>query len=92
MDIPAQYQLMGQTIMVRVIEPDEWDDTSCWGQFNPATNEIRLLRRSPEATAQTFCHEMVHTILTAMSHKLNKDEVFVDLVGSLLHQILTTAK
>lgn len=92
MQVPSQYQLMGQTITVTVVDADEWDDMTAWGQFNPTTNEIRILRRSEEATAQTYCHELVHTILTAMGHKLNKDEVFVDLVGSLLHQILTTAK
>lgn len=92
MKIPTQYQLMGQTIKVSVLDADEWDDMTAWGQFNPTTNEIRVLRRSAQSTEQTFCHEMVHTILTALCHELNKDEVFVDTFGSLLHQALTTAK
>lgn len=92
MKIPASYQLMGQTIRVRIIDLDEWDDTESWGSFNPATNEIRILRRATEPIGQTFCHELVHTILTAMSHELNRDEKFVDVFGSLLHQFITSAK
>lgn len=92
MKIPSRFQLMGQTYTVSVLDRSDWSDENCWGEFNPVTNEVRILRRSSQAMTQTFCHELVHTILTAMNHKLNRDETFVDVFGSLLQQALSSAK
>jgi len=39
---------------------------------------------------QTFCHEWVHAMLDMMAHPLSRDEQFVDQLGHLLQQSLTT--
>lgn len=90
--IPSTFQLMGKTYTVKVIPKDQWSDAEVWGDFNPATNEIRVVKLGDDATEQTFYHELMHAILTAMNHKLNRDETFVDLVSGLLHQALKTSK
>jgi hypothetical protein len=37
-----------------------------------------------------FTHELTHALLDHMSHELSHDEVFVDQLGLLLQQALTT--
>lgn len=90
--IPSSFQLMGKTYTVQVVPRDEWADAQVWGDFNPATNEIRVVKLGAEATEQTFYHELMHAILTAMNHKLNTNEPFIDMFSGLLHQALKTAK
>lgn len=42
---------------------------------------------------QTFCHELVHTILFSMGKPSTEhDEVFVDGFATFLHQYLNSAK
>lgn len=92
MKIPTSFQLLGQRYSVKVIAQAQWSDASIWGLFNPATREIQILDRSESDNLQTFFHEITHVILSAMGRdKLNKDEAFVDLMGSMLQQILTTS-
>lgn len=92
MKIPTSFQLLGQKYTVKLITQSQWEDPSCWGSFNPATREIHILDRGDTDNAQTYMHEVVHVVLVAMGReKLNKDEAFVDLMGSMLQQILTTA-
>jgi hypothetical protein len=38
----------------------------------------------------TFCHELTHAMLDMISHELSRDEQFVDQLGALLQQALTT--
>lgn len=89
--IPNEYYLYGQKYTVRVIPADEWKDNDNWGSFDPEINEI-LIKDRGQASEWTFYHELVHSILMAMRHKLNNDEGFVDTVAGLLHQALTTAR
>lgn len=46
---------------------------------------------SPQATAVTFYHELVHAILFSMG-KTNHDEEFVENFGGFLFQYTRTAK
>lgn len=91
--IPKQYQLLGKTWTVSVVPKDKWEDATIWGECSAATGKILVLKNlSDDATEQTFCHELIHTILLAMNHKLNKNEEFVDIFGGLLHQALKSSK
>lgn len=56
--------------------------------------KVQLLKELPrQIKEQTFCHELVHTILFAMGKPVSDhDEVFVDGFATFLHQFLTTAK
>lgn len=89
--IPTEYELYGQKYIVKLIPADQWQDPENWGEFDPEVNEIRIKDRG-QASEWTFYHELVHSILMAMRHKLNNDENFVDTVAGLLHQAMKTAR
>lgn len=92
--IPNTIQCMGQTYTVILVAFNDWkdgDDTA--GVFDPDRNEVRIRKSvALDRMEQAFFHEMVHVILTALNHKLNHDEVFVDQFSGLLHQILKSSK
>lgn len=57
----------------------------------PDALRIEILGGQPiTALQQTFCHELTHAMLDMISHKLSRDEAFVDQLGHLLQQALTT--
>jgi hypothetical protein len=82
----------GHEITVRILPLSRWPHTkAAVGMWEPARNRIDVRGDQPEtALQQTFCHELVHAVLSAMNHRLNNDEVFVDNFGSLLHQALSS--
>jgi hypothetical protein len=93
MKIPASFLLLGQEYRVRQVPQAQWEDPSVWGSFNPSTREILILKRGDSADIQTFLHELVHAMLSAMGRdRLNKDEAFIDLFAGMLQQAFTTAK
>jgi len=97
MNIPTSFQLLGQTITVRV-QPDLSYDADATGQARYRSNEIVLQKSTPGwqmprgKLEQVYLHEVVHHILYQMGHKLFDDEKFVDLFASMLHQVLITQK
>ncbi len=90
--IPKSFQLHGHTITVRILPLSRWPHSKgAVGIWDPSLNRIDLRGDQPDtALQQTLCHEIVHSILSAMNHKLNNDEIFVDIFGSLLAQALAS--
>ncbi len=89
--IPKRYKLLGQTIKVRVIPTAKWRSKDCVGLYEPTKQLISIHGAlEPQQRQQTFVHELVHSILSAMEHRMNDDEKAVDLFASLLHQAWTT--
>lgn len=81
---------MGQTITVEIVSGLIGDD-GAYGRFLDNSNRIQIAHGlTREKAGHTFYHELVHACLTAMSHELNEDEQFVDLLGGLLFQVHET--
>ena len=49
-------------------------------------------KQTPEQMFQTFWHEAVHAFLFDMQHPLNKDEDFVDKLGTYIAETIKTAE
>lgn len=98
MRIPKKYRLYGIEVKV-ITDPcliqrednvGEYHSREGYILLQPNTNGYRVVRSQAE---KVFCHELVHSILDAMSEEeLSKNEKFVDNFGSLLHQALSTQK
>ena len=90
--IPRSFKLHGHLVRVRIIPPSRWRyGKANVGIYLPDTHRIEL--RSDQGDTelqQTMCHELGHALLDEMNHPLSHDEVFVDNLGSLLHQALST--
>lgn len=96
--VPDAFYLFGQKISV-VWSDDLASSRQAWGEAQYAANRIVLqkptqaIARSQSDIEQTYCHELVHYLLTmAERTKLAQDEGLVNLLGNLLHQALTTAE
>lgn len=85
---------MGTEFRVRVVPEKDWPDDETLGFCNLEQNTVIVRGDLPDVEKQqVFCHELVHAILHKMNeHKLNDNEKFVDLFGSLLHQAWVTIK
>ena len=101
MEIPESFKLFGSKISVRYDQREFINNTESMGYASYRTNSIVLnpvlLNDNKEIAEQTFLHEVVHFILyhagsahTKKDDHMHRDEDFVDLVASLLHQVLTT--
>lgn len=94
MKIPTSFPLFGKRVAVDIIPLADWthgEDTV--GLWNPQKNAISLRAdQVGDAIEQAYLHEMLHAALDGISHKLARDEVFVDTLASLLHQALTGAR
>ena len=91
--VPRQFKLAGHTIEVRIIPPRRWKHgKSCVGIWLPDVYRIELLSSSRgSARQQVFTHELIHALLDVSGHDdLSRDEQFVDRLGHLLQQVLTT--
>jgi len=89
--IPKRFQLLGHVIQVRVVPKSRWRHKGAVGIWEPDKLRISILAGQPiTALQQTFCHEWGHAMLCLMSHPLEHDEQFVDQLGHLLQQALTT--
>ena len=90
--IPKSFQLMGHTVIVNLVPEKDWSDDDAVGFWNSQNLSISILAGiGDQRTQQIFCHELVHAILHSMGEiKLNENEKFVDVFGSLLHQAWVT--
>lgn len=91
--IPKSYKLLGHTVTVHVVPEEDWKHQDCVGLYEPHRHRI-LIRGdlTDSLKLHTLYHEMVHSWLTALGHELNDDEKFVDMLGGMMHQAMTTAK
>ena len=92
MKIPKSFKLFGSTIKV------EWDnmrlnDKGRYGESAYSLSKISLADTmgleplSEDVIMDTFYHEKVHSILSAMNEReLNENEKFVDVFAKLLRQ------
>ena len=90
--IPKSFRLMGHTITVKIVSEKDWADDDTVGFWNSQNGTISVLAGiGDQRTQQIFCHELVHAILHNMGETdLNENEKFVDVFGSLLHQVWTS--
>lgn len=95
--IPKTYRLGATKCVVELVEKIECDDKIIMGDWDCEHNKIRLATKSSTGSevsddrlGHTYCHELVHSILDAMGHKLSNDEGFVDAFGKYLHQYLVS--
>ena len=67
---------------------------NCFGATYLQESKVALLKAlKKDVKEQTFCHELVHSILFAMGKPVSDhDELFVDAFATFLHQYLKTAK
>lgn len=100
MKIPESFELIGKTYKVMMVDDltySSGDRMVGQIQYDPATIRIQTnnsaLARSEDSVLITYWHEVVHAVLSDMGEeKLSKDEKFVDLFASMLHQINKTSK
>jgi hypothetical protein len=94
MRIPSSFPLFGDAVTVEVVPAESWpyseDDVGIWIPFS-STISIRG-DLAPAKQEQAYFHEMIHSILDGMGHELARNEEFVDLFASLLHQAIAGAK
>ena len=90
--IPKAFHVMGHTITVKRIPKTRWKaGKNCVGYFDPAAMTIAVCSSmATSAQEQTFWHEVTHCILFALNSPKYEDEEFVDQIGGLLHQIITS--
>ena len=103
MKVPKRFKLFGQTITV-VFAPEKFTEADGrYGFCSYRLNEIQLRPSTPVSPLsdaqieQVFWHELTHFVLyyagaaySGKSDYMHQDEGFVDLVGNLLHQAVTT--
>lgn len=105
MEIPKRFKLLGRIIEVnenaRLMQDRNWTGAADYAkdviEILPINDTYQASRAKIE---QTFCHELCHHLLYHAGGSINydlksgdyihKNEEFVDLLGSLLHQALTT--
>lgn len=97
--IPKQFDIMGHTIKVCVINARDWETLSA---SYPAlvdtvglySGEVQLIiiKKAPQSIMlHTLYHEIMHAALHIMGHRLWENEKFVDQLGGILAQIETSA-
>ena len=92
-EIPTAIQIMGYSISIDIVPESEWPDDSTAGHWDTTKCKMYIRGDRPaQSQQQVFCHELIHAILEKMGEdKLCGDEQFVDVFGSLLHQVWTSA-
>ncbi len=90
--VPHAFSVMGHRVTVRVYAAADWKHYGAVGLWEPSKNEISLLRQPRSLLRHAFWHEVTHAMLDIISHKLSRNEAFVDQVGGLLAQINDTAE
>jgi hypothetical protein len=92
--IPTSFPLFGDSVRVEIVPLAEWphgdDVVGLWAPFT-GTISIRDDLKG-EKREQAYFHELTHSVLDGMGHKLARNEAFVDQFASLLHQAITGAK
>lgn len=104
MKFPKQFQLFGKTIDIiedKNLYQNTNDETGegSLGECDYNKGIIRIqpntegIIRKDDQLEHTLWHEITHSILFSIGReKLNKNEQFVDLLSSALHQVIKTLK
>lgn len=96
MKIPKRFKLLGIEYTVKLIPAADWPEEhkEAVGLFSERNYEIWVLQtKKKQAMEQTFLHEAMHGILSAMGRDdLYGNEQFIDLLASLMHQMITTSE
>jgi hypothetical protein len=90
---PRHFQLAAHTIHIRIVSPARWKHgKNCVGIWLPDQYRIEIVSSCRGSNrAQVLCHEAIHAMLDIAGHDdLSRDEQFVDRLGHLLAQMLTT--
>ena len=98
MKLPTKIRIGRRWYSVEVVEA--MIDKSYMGRVHYDAQHIRIGTRDhtgkpfkPEEIADTFWHEVVHTILRDMGeHRLNSNEAFVTKFANRLTETINTAK
>lgn len=97
--VPKSFQLAGHTIEVRTVPPRRWKHgKNCVGIWLPDQYRIEILSTCKGSNRQqVWAHEAIHAMLDVAGYgplpvtkDLSRDEQFVDRLGHLLQQMLTT--
>jgi len=89
--VPKSVEIMGHRVTVTIIDKKKWKIPEAVAYWEPSKLQILIMRQSADQMAHCFLHELTHAVLDAMSHKLSRDEVFVDTFSGLLHQAFASA-
>jgi hypothetical protein len=88
MRIPKSFELGGMEWKVVQIP-----DLAELGRCLRDVQTIQLKENEkPQTKQQTFCHELMHAIKYTLGEADDHDEKVVDLMGTMFHQFLKTAK
>lgn len=98
--IPRSFALLGHSVQVEFDARLQQDHDNC-GEAHYRTNMIKLLPaegsypdRPQSKVEHDFCHELVHFLLYYAECSdiagLYKNELVVDRIAGLLHQVLST--
>ncbi len=95
MNIPKSFDILGHTYKVKYVK--KIDSKGSRGDVDTGKKIIRILKPNKGATQdvidETFYHEMIHAVLDELEYlELSKDEVFVERVARVLHQVFKSAK
>lgn len=97
-DIPERFELLGKEYKVnKTLELLSRTDNEIVGRISHEFGIIELQDTSPthpiaeDTINETYLHEIVHGILSAMESKLYTDEKFVNIFAKHLYQILKTS-
>lgn len=93
--IPRSFALMGHTITVQHIPQAKWppDLAEAVGFFDPARMVIGICAGDGASTQeQAFWHEAVHAMLYCLGSPDYGNEQFVDQMGGLIHQLVSSAE
>lgn len=97
LSIPKTFSLLGLEYSVQILSVGDWKDADpgvlTVGTYDPQTCSILIKEQSYQQMVHTFFHELSHVIMLAMGKdELYAAEGFVDLLGSMIQQILQSAE
>lgn len=97
-EIPVKFDLLGKEYIIRKsFDLTTKSENGTVGKVFYDLGVIELQETSltypisPDTMNETYLHEVIHVILSAMEHKLNSDEKFINLFSKLLYQVLKTS-
>ncbi len=91
--IPRTFQILGHVVDVVTVPEAKWKHGDDWAFWDASKLRIEVCRGRRSMAFHSFCHELTHCLFEMAGRPdLSGDEAFVDTVGGLLAQALTTAE